>query len=203
MNKKLIPIIISSLGLTFTNAPIAQAEQAKRHFQSQYNQQNSHQQGSYQQGSYQQGNEKTAYAKVVNVKPIYETVSYSEPYEQCRYEERTVSRHRNSNTAIILGSLIGGAIGNELGHNKSNKRVGTVAGAILGGSIAKDIQRNKHGYQQVRNEKICTTAYEVNYKQEVTGYDVAYKYHGVTYYTTTDQHPGKRIRVAVSVRPLI
>ncbi|MGH1441176.1 MAG: glycine zipper 2TM domain-containing protein [Cellvibrionaceae bacterium] len=185
MNKKLIPIIVSSLGLTLAAVPFAQAEKSKRHYQD-YN------------NDY---NETVDYAKVVNVKPIYETVEYSEPYKECHYEERVVRKRRGSDTAIILGSLIGGAIGNELGHNKSNKRVGTVAGAILGGSIAKDIHRSKRGYH-VRDEKVCTTAYQVNYKEELRGYDVAYKYRGKTYYTTMDQHPGKKIRVAVSVRPL-
>jgi uncharacterized protein YcfJ len=197
MNKKLITLIVFTLGLTLANASIAQAEKAKRHFEPNYDPQQT------KQHYPQQANENIGSARVVNIKPIYETVSYSEPYEECRYEERTIRRHRDSNTALILGSLIGGAIGNELGHNKTNKRVGTVAGAILGGSIAKDIHRNKNRYRQVRNEKVCITAYEISYKEEVTGYDVAYEYHGVTYYTTTDEHPGKRIRVAVNVRPLI
>lgn len=202
MNKKLIPIIVSSLSLALANAPLAQADKAKRYYDTQYNPQHDSQQAN-QHYSYQQENENIDYAKVVSAKPIYETVSYSEPYEECRYEERTVRRHGDSNTAVILGSLIGGAIGNKLGHNKSNKRVGAVAGAILGGSIAKDIHHNKEGYRRVRNEKVCSTAYQVSYKEEVTGYDVAYKYRGVTYYTKTNEHPGKQIRVAVSVRPLI
>jgi len=185
MNKKLIPIFVASLGLTLAMTPLAQAEKSKRYYQSHES----------------QHSETIDFAKVITVKPIYETVSYSEPYKECHYEERSVRRHRDSSTAIILGSLIGGAIGNELGHRKSNKRIHTVAGAILGGSIAKDIDRSKRGYH-VRNERVCTTSYQVNYKEEVTGYDVAYKYRGITYHTSMEQHPGKKIRVAVSVRPL-
>jgi uncharacterized protein YcfJ len=144
------------------------------------------------------------FAKVVDVQPLYETVSYEEPYQQCHYEQRVV-RHggHDSKTGVILGSIIGGAIGHELGHNKSNKKVGAVAGALLGGSIAKDLQHNKrHGYHTTKNERICTTSHEVRYKQELNGYNVTYKYRGKTYYTTMDQHPGNRIRVAVNVRPL-
>ncbi len=142
------------------------------------------------------------FAKVVNVEPIYETVSYSEPYQECHYERRTVKNHK-SHTAVIVGSLIGGAIGNELGHNKSNKRVGAIAGAILGGSIANDINRNnRHHYHNTRDERVCTTSQHVSYKEEITGYNVGYKYRGRTYYTTMDQHPGKKIRVAVNIRPV-
>jgi uncharacterized protein YcfJ len=142
------------------------------------------------------------FAKVVDVQPIYETVSYNEPHRQCHYEQRVVRHNNGSKTGVILGSLIGGAIGHELGHNKSNKKVGAVAGAILGGSIAKDLQHNKHGYHTTRNERVCTTSHEVRYKQELSGYNVAYKYRGRTFHTTMGQHPGDRIRVAVSVRPL-
>lgn len=141
------------------------------------------------------------YARVVNVEPIYETISYKEPHRECYYEKRRVQR-KDSHTAVIVGSLIGGAIGNELGHNKSNKKVGAVAGALLGGSIAHDIHRNKHGHRTVK-ERVCTTSYDVSYKEHITGYSVKYKYHGHIYSTTMDEHPGKRIRVAVKVRPLI
>jgi uncharacterized protein YcfJ len=150
---------------------------------------------------YSHGNENIEFAKVVNVTPIYETISYKEPHRECHYEDRVVHR-KGSKTPVILGSIIGGAIGNELGHNKSNKKVGTVVGAVLGGSIANDISKSQRGYDTV-SERVCRTTHHVNYKEELTGYNVAYKYRGNTYYTTTDQHPGKRIRVAVSVRPLI
>ncbi|MGH1485149.1 MAG: glycine zipper 2TM domain-containing protein [Cellvibrionaceae bacterium] len=146
-------------------------------------------------------NKNIEFAKVTNVSPIYETVSYKEPQRECHYEDRTV-RRKGSNTSVIIGSIIGGAIGNELGHNKSNKKVGTVVGAVLGGSIANDISKNKRGYDTV-SERICTTTHHVSYEERVTGYNVAYKYRGNTYYTTTNEHPGKRIRVAVTVRPLV
>ncbi len=143
------------------------------------------------------------YARVINVSPIYETVSYSEPYQECHYEERLIKDKRDSTTAIIVGSLIGGAIGNELGHNKSNKRVGAFAGAVLGGSIARDIDRRKQGGYKVKTEKVCSTRYKDAYHEELTGYDVTYQYRNLTYYTTMDEHPGKRIRVAVNVQPLL
>jgi len=111
MNKKLIPILVSSLGLTLAIAPLAQAEKSKRHHQNHNN----------------QHNQTVDYARVINVNPIYDTVEYSKPYKECRYEERVVRKRRDSNTAIILGSIIGGAIGTEIGPNKSNKRAGTVA----------------------------------------------------------------------------
>lgn len=179
MEKPLLKkILLSSLALTLVVSPLAQAKKAKHHrYKEQYD-----------------------YAKVTHVSPRYETVRYSEPYEQCHYEERVV-RHNDSKTPMILGSIIGAAIGNELGHKKRNKQVGAVTGAILGGSIGHDIAKRKRGYH-VRDERVCKTAYEVRHREEVTGYDVEYRYRGLTYYTVMDERPGKRIRVAVSVRPV-
>ena len=140
------------------------------------------------------------FAKVTDVRPLYETVSYREPHRECHYEERHVKGHRSS-TPQILGALIGGAIGNELGHKKSNKRVGAVAGAILGGSIASDIGRNQRHSGYTKTEKVCNVSHTVRQQQQLTGYNVSYKYHGRHYQTVMDNHPGKRIRVAVDVRP--
>jgi len=148
----------------------------------------------------------TDYAKVTYVEPIYESVSYSEPHRKCHFEERAVHRrHQSSATPKILGALVGGAIGNELGHNKSNKRVGAVAGAILGGSIASDLQRNNHRHRHngyTKTEKVCHTSHKVRHRQELTGYEVNYKYRGRSYNTIMDEHPGDRLRVTVDVRPI-
>lgn len=146
-------------------------------------------------------NEHFDYAKVVEASPIFETVSYTYPEEYCRIEKVKVKNHRDSSTAMILGGIIGGVIGNELGHNRHDKKVRTIAGALLGGSIAKDIKHKKHGYHYT-NEEVCTRSNRIEYKKELVGYDVTYRYHGKLYTTITEQHPGKRIQVATSVRPV-
>lgn len=145
-------------------------------------------------------NEHITFANVVDVQPVYETVSYKEPYQECHYEYHSAANKR-SKTGVIIGSLIGGAIGHELGHNKSNKRVGAVAGAILGGSIASDLERGKHKGHTYK-QQVCNTSHHVRYKEEINGYNVAYKYKGRTYYTRMPYDPGERIRVAVNIRPL-
>lgn len=144
------------------------------------------------------------YARVIDAHPIYEKVRHKEPVQECHIEERLVNRrHGGSQTPVILGSIIGGAIGNELGHSKTNKKVGVVVGSILGGAIASDLNRGSgHSHQRIKHEKVCNTTYKVSYEQQVVGYDVKYKYQGRIYKTVMDNHPGKRIRVAVDVTPL-
>ena len=59
------------------------------------------------------------YAQVVDVRPIVQVVEVSTPQEQCWQEEYLVDRNyggSRSNTPGILGAIIGGAIGNELGN---------------------------------------------------------------------------------------
>jgi uncharacterized protein YcfJ len=114
-------------------------------------------------------------------------------------------RYRNdSYTDEILGGIIGGAIGNAVGHNKSNKKVQAAIGAALGASIAHDMNRPRHRDYGVsyRDEQRCAVEHDVEYHEEVSGYNVTYRYHGREYQTRTRRHPGKRIRVQVDVRPV-
>jgi len=148
------------------------------------------------------------FAKVTHVEPIYRTVSHRVPERHCWTEtvayEQPHNGHR-SHTGTILGSIIGGAIGNELGTNKSSQKVGAVAGALLGGSIARDISyRNRANFTttEYRDEERCEISEKVSYEEKITGYKVTYRYHGNTYHTRMDHHPGKKIKVAVSVSPV-
>ncbi|MDH3644616.1 MAG: glycine zipper 2TM domain-containing protein [Gammaproteobacteria bacterium] len=146
-------------------------------------------------------------AKVVAVEPLYETVTYDVPREQC-YVERAPSRyegrHGRSATAPIVGAIIGGALGNAVGHKKRNKQVGTVVGAILGGSIGADIRRRNHGnYQHVsyRDQQVCRVVSDTREEERLLGYRVTYRYAGETYTTRMDRDPGPSLRVRVRVSP--
>lgn len=146
------------------------------------------------------------HAEVVSVEPIYETVSYAIPHEQC-YDERVAvhyGRSHRSATAPIFGAIIGGAIGNAVGHHKRNKQVGTVIGALLGGSIGADIawqNRYRHGPVSYRTEQVCTVVNEFQEEERLAGYRVRYRYAGKTYTTRMNRDPGDRLRVRVRVTP--
>ena len=146
-------------------------------------------------------------APVTNVIPVYETVRFSVPVEQCR-EETVAYRNdhgRRSATGPILGAVIGGALGNALGNKKKNKQVGAVVGAVLGGSVGADISRrhrNAHGDEvRYRTEEVCTTHREEREEERLAGYDVSYVYGGQSYTTRMKRDPGESIRVRVRVTP--
>lgn len=146
------------------------------------------------------------YAKVVSSDPIYETVSYDVPVEQCRDE--TVAYHDRrgrSATGPILGAIIGGALGNAVGHKKRNKQVGTVVGAVLGGSIGADIsRRNRYYRDDVRytTRQVCSVVHEERVEERLAGYRVTYRYGGEIYTTEMDHDPGPTLPVRVRVTPV-
>lgn len=157
------------------------------------------------QASAHHNNSRFDYAKVSSVEPIYKTVTHRVPEQQCWTEiVRYDADGYRSNTGTILGGIIGAAVGNNLGHSTRNKQVGAVAGAILGASIGSDIshrnQRNEI-VTEYKDVERCETRYVTEHEERLVGYDVTYQYHGQTYLTRTNNHPGKRIKVAVSVRP--
>ena len=148
-------------------------------------------------------------ARVVGVEPIYETVAYDVPVQECRMEQvryHEPSHRRASATGPILGAIIGGAIGNAVGHKKRNKQVGAVVGAVLGGSIGADISRKHRRYHDTharyRTEEVCDTVHEQRTEEHLAGYDVSYVYAGQTYSTRMRRDPGASIRVRVRVSPV-
>ena len=145
------------------------------------------------------------YAQVLSSEPLYETVSYTVPTEQCR--EQTVAYQEprmRSATGPIVGAIIGGAIGNAVGHKKRNKQVGTAVGAVLGGSIGADIARRRAAAANVRygTEQVCSVVHEERAEERLAGYRVTYRYGGETYHTTMDRDPGTSLRVRVQVTPV-
>ncbi len=158
--------------------------------------------------TYRDSNRGFAFADVVNVEPRYQRVEHRVPEKQCWVEtvrhEEPVGGYRDSHTGQILGAAIGGGLGNAVGHNKSNKRVGTVVGAILGASIANDMANNRRHSSRAVYEDVerCDVSYHSEYEERINGYDVEYRYNGQIYHTYMDRHPGKKIKVAVDVRPV-
>lgn len=153
------------------------------------------------------------YARVVRVDPIVDLVERPVSREECwdeRVTYREPPRYRSSRdrAPAVLGGIVGGVIGNQFGSG-NGRDAATVAGAALGYSLARDSQRRNGGYyssgrEYTTIEPRCTTRTDYERDERVTGYEVTYRYHGRTYQTVTDYHPGDRIRVEVDmdVRPI-
>ncbi len=173
------------------------------------------------QAGHRNNNSFVDYAKVVSAEPHYETVVRSEPSESCwneRVQRSSYNRHRHgyrgeNATPVLIGALLGGALGNELGHHKRNKQVGAVLGGLLGGSIARDVSRNQaerydsrhanqDNYREYATVQRCETNYRDVEEQQLVGYEVSYRYRGQIYHTQSNEHPGERLQLQVSIVPV-
>jgi uncharacterized protein YcfJ len=166
------------------------------------------------------------YARVVTVDPVVETYQVNQPIEQCWDEKFATQQYYSPNqrarnksrTPEVLGAIIGGLIGNQVGKRGGGKArdVATVAGAVLGGSIGRDTKSNNYRsrnnnshryddrYQRTRYQTVERCEVKDSYvtKEQIVGYDVAYKYRGDVFYTQMSEHPGDKIKVKVTVNPV-
>ena len=173
----------------------------------------------------------TEYAKVLDVQPVYQKIRLREPQQQCwteqerhivGYERVTQSGnsrpYRNSTGNTIVGGLIGGVIGNQLGRGHSNRsRTGaTVAGAIIGSAIgneSKNQRSSRHARyrntEQVQSTPIyetrdverCKRTVELRTESQLQHYNVTYLYKGRKFVTQLPRDPGKQLELQVSVSP--
>lgn len=154
------------------------------------------------------------YARVLDVDPIYRQVRVSLPRQECwdesRYEDSRYDYRgpqRNTAGSMILGGIIGAAIGNQIGSG-DGRRAATVAGALIGSAIghdAGDRRDSRHGYTRddYRDSRPytvqrCDVRYDDRYESRIEGYRVTYAYRGRRYTTRMPYDPGNRVRVRVS-----
>ncbi len=144
------------------------------------------------------------WARVIEAEPIREWVRVPTEREVCWNEPRRHGHRQGNATDVVVGSVIGGVIGNQFGKGKG-KDAATVAGALLGAAIASDAQAQKHARDPGhRDGMIRRCRIETDYveRQEITGYEVTYRYKGETYRTFMNHDPGDRIKVRVTVTPV-
>ena len=144
------------------------------------------------------------YADVLRVDPVFETVRYREPREEC-YDEAVTHRERGGGDptgGTVIGAIIGGVIGNQVGSGNGRKAA-TAAGAVIGGTIGRDVDRNNGGPDRVYagSERRCQVVEVEREDRRIAGYDVEYRYKGDVFVSRLDYDPGNKLRVRVSVAP--
>ena len=146
-------------------------------------------------------NSRLAWADVLRVDPVYDNVVQNRPREEC-YDADVNRRYdtRGNNTgSTVLGAIVGGALGNQVGKGDGRKAA-TIAGALIGGAIGNDQARRDDRYY-TDSETRCRTISERSSERRIVGYDVQYRYRGDVYSSQLDYDPGERMRVRVNVMP--
>jgi len=139
------------------------------------------------------------YGTVVDAKPIYETHRVEQPREECWTE--TACRQPSADNSV--GTVVGGALGNTVGHSKKNKQVGVIVGAVLGGTIGRSVFINRKSQQsRPSTEQVCRTYNDYYEEERLAGFLIRHRYNDETYTTRTKRDPGDTIKLRLSVTPV-
>ena len=120
---------------------------------------------------------------------------------------------RTFGAGTVIGAIIGGVIGHQLGGSSGGRDVGTGVGIAVGGLVGNQIDNTPPtapGYApqaagparvdyvpETRTVQRCRTVYDS--RDEVTGYNVAYRYQGRDYTTRMAYDPGATMKVQVNL----
>jgi uncharacterized protein YcfJ len=162
----------------------------------------------YRNARYDSSAPRYDFARVVDVQPIVRTVRVEVPERECWDEERYEEPrgHRDGLAGpMILGGLIGGAIGTRIGDG-DGRRAATVAGALIGSAIGHDVAARRQAERAAAPPRVytverCDVRYTHRVEERIDGYDVEYEYSGERYRTQLPYDPGDRIRIRVDVSP--
>lgn len=139
-------------------------------------------------------------ARVVDVTPIYEVVEVPTERRECWTEEVHGTR-RGSGVGMVAGSIIGGVVGNQIGRGDGRK-LATVAGTVIGAAVGADADRQARSQPYGNTERHCQVRTDYVQEERLRAYKVTYRYHGETFVTEMDHHPGKFVPVRVQVSPM-
>jgi uncharacterized protein YcfJ len=154
--------------------------------------------GSVQAG-HRADDEMTVRAKVVASVPVYETLN--EPRKQCWTEtsghETQTWRTAPNPGGAILGAIAGGLIGSTVG--KGNGKVAAAAVGAATGAVVGD-RWNGGVVTESRPVQVERCSVQDNYRQELVGYDVRYRFNGREFSTRLPYDPGRFLTLNVSYR---
>lgn len=130
------------------------------------------------------------YAQVLRATPVYQNVRVRVPETRCD----GVDQAGDGNGGTLVGAVLGGALGNQVGKGDGRK-ASTIAGAVVGGAVGRQVSRNTGPAGRCRTVEVERT------ERRLAGYDVEYQYKGDTYMSRLAGDPGNRLRIRVSITP--
>lgn len=102
-----------------------------------------------------------------------------------------------SATGAVVGGIAGGLLGSQVGGGSGRNAAaaaGAIAGAIIGDRVANPQAPQQEQVQRCRQVE--------HYREEISGYNVVYRYHGREITTRLPYKPGNIIQVGVNLEVL-
>lgn len=152
------------------------------------------------------GGRDIVYARVVSVQPLVRYVTVEQPRHECWEETRyrPAAPGRVAGTTLA-GGIVGAAIGRQFGGGSGRDAL-TLLGAVAGSAVAHERATRRMLEEGAAVYAVpvqrCTTVSERRIEEVVDGYDVVYEYRGRRYSMRTAEHPGSRVPLQVSFRPV-
>lgn len=189
MTPNVLRLLIAAAGLTLVSAPLA-----ARQSSSYYDARPEYASASAASGAHY------AWADVLRVDPVYESVPVTRTRRECRDVRVTRRNEGNGTAGTVIGAIVGGALGNTIGKG-DGRQAATVVGAVAGGAIGHGVATSDEDeYSSVRTE--CENVPQMTHERRISSYDVEYRYQGDVYMSRLAYDPGERLRVRVSVTPV-
>ena len=133
------------------------------------------------------------WGRVIDVQPIIET-------RYVTLRDRHCPRHHryraHSPTPVVVGAVLGAALGHRIGDGYGDPGVAAVAGGLLGASVGHDAARRHY-----REEPHCYVDTRMEARDDIVGYRVTYRYAGKLYRARMNRDPGDWVKLQVDVRP--
>jgi len=138
----------------------------------------------------------TDFARVVHARPVYERIypHHDHNASSCRsglhsptYRKSTQKPHAKASGRVVASTQ---GIGANVAVSTKHRREHHVHGHS-GYTAHVDRPPKRH----------CRHRHSRHGHRVLTGYNVTYRYHGNLFHTFTRHHPGKRLRITVSIRP--
>ena len=106
----------------------------------------------------------------------------------CDDVRSSVASTRQPCGGTVIGAIVGGALGNQVGKGDGRKAA-TVAGALIGGAIGNNAARRDDRYYS-ESETRCRVDQRTSARRRIVGYDVQYRYRGDVFMSHLDLRSG-------------
>ncbi len=139
------------------------------------------------------GGERLFQAEVTAVRAVVQT-----PEQRCWVEsEAVVQESRRNVPAIVIGAVIGGILGHQVGDGRG-RDLATVGGAVAGGAIGSQVGRN--GQPDTQDVQRCTNPPP---QARADLWDVSYVFRGQEHRVQMTSEPGATITVNRNGEPRV